>query len=151
MIEKRRDAVIGRTFAIMSAMGYAVGAVLTREGVGELTSPLAGSAVALLAGALAMGVITGRRFEGGFRKKKSSVLFFLLAGLASGSGALSSFFALSMAPVVIVSPIQNTYPLFALLFARIFLARLERITLRLVLGAVFVVGGVVLITLGKAG
>ena len=145
-----KDIIIGRTFAILSAMGYAVGAVLARQGVTDLTSPLTGSAVSLLAGALVMGLIMGRRLEGNLRKKKRSVMFFSLAGLASGSGALSSFFALSLAPIVIVSPIQNTYPLFALLFARIFLSRLEKISFRLVLGSVFVVGGVALITLGKA-
>jgi drug/metabolite transporter (DMT)-like permease len=56
---------------------------------------------------------------------------------------------LHLVPVVIASPIQNTYPLFALLFARIFLTRMERISLRLVLGAVFVVAGVALIAIGK--
>jgi len=145
-----KNIVIGRTFAILSAMGYAVGAVLARQGVIDLTSPLAGSAVSLLAGTLVMGMIMGRRLESNLRKKKRSVIFFFLAGLASGSGALSSFFALSLAPVVVISPIQNTYPLFALLFARIFLSRLEKISFRLALGAVFVVGGVALITLGKA-
>ena len=151
MNEKRRVIIIGRTFAILSGMAYAVGAVLTRQGITDLTSPLVGSAVSLLAGMLVMGVIMGRRLESNFRKKKMSVLFFWLAGLASGFGALSNFFALSMAPVVIVSPIQNTYPLFSLLFAQIFLGRLERISFRRVLGTVFIVGGVTLITMGKAG
>jgi len=149
MSEQRKDIIIGRTFAILSALGYGIGAVLAREGVTNLTSPLVGSSVALCAGALAMGMIAGRRPERDLRKKKTSVLFFLLAGLASGSGALLGFFSLHLVPVVIGSPIQNTYPLFALLFARIFLSRMERITLRLVLGAVFVVAGVVLIAIGK--
>ncbi|MBW1800398.1 MAG: EamA family transporter [Deltaproteobacteria bacterium] len=151
MSKIEKDIILGRTFAILSAMGYATGAVLARQGITGLTTPLAGSAVSLLTGALVLGVIAGRRLDGNLRKKKRSVFFFFLAGLASGSGALSSFFALSLAPVVVISPIQNTYPLFALLFARIFLSRLEKITFRLVVGALFVVGGVAMITLGKAG
>lgn len=151
MNTERKDIIIGRSLAILSAMAYAVGSVLTRQGVTSLTSPLAGSAVSLLAGTLILGMIVGRRLESNLRKKKASAFFFFLAGLASGSGALSTFIALSMAPVVIVSPIQNTYTLFSLLFAHLFLSRLEKISFRLVLGTIFVMGGVVLITIGKAG
>ena len=151
MKEERKNILIGRTFALLSAIGYGVAAVLTRQGLMDLTSPLAGSAVSLLSGTLAMGIIGGRQLESNLREKKKYLLFFLLAGLASGSGALSSFFALSKVPVVIASPIQNTNPLFALLFARIFLSRLERISFRLVLGNFFIVGGVTLITIGKGG
>ena len=151
MNKERKNILIGRTFATLSAIGYGVAAVLTRQGLMDLTSPLAGSAVSLLSGTLAMGMIVGRELESNLRKKKIYILFFLLAGLASGSGALSSFFALSNVPVVIASPIQNTNPLFALFFARIFLSRLERISFRLVLGTFFIVGGVTLITIGKGG
>ncbi len=73
----------------------------------------------------------------------------MLAGVASGCGIWSSFLALSMAPVVIVSPVQSTSPLFALLSAWLFLGRLETITFRLVLGTIFVVAGVILITMGR--
>lgn len=150
MNEKRQDIIIGRAFAVLSALGYAVGAVLAKQGITHLTSPLTGSAVSLLAATLVMGMIAGRRYEGNLGKKKASILFFFLAGLAAGAGALSSFIALSMAPVVIVIPIQNTYPLFALIFARIFLTKMEKISFRLILGTMFVVGGVALITIGKS-
>jgi len=62
---------------------------------------------------------------------------------------LSGLFPLSLVSVVIAGPIRITYPLFALLFARIFLGRVERINPRLVLGATFVVGGLALIAIGK--
>ena len=149
MKEKRKDIIIGRVFALLSALAYGIGSVLTRKGVTGLTSPLVGAAVSMLAGTLAMGMIVGRGLDTNLREKKASVLFFLLAGLASGSGALLGYFALSLAPVVIASPIGNTYPLFALFFARIFLSGTEKISFRLVLGAIFVVGGVALITVGK--
>ena len=150
MNEQRKDIVLGRMFAILSALGYGVGAVLTRRGVTDLTSPLAGSAVSLLVGTLVIGIIAGRRFESDLVRKKASVFFFFLAGLGSGSGALLSFFAYSEAPVVITSPIQNTHPLFTLLFAWIFLRRVEKISFRLVVGAFLVVAGVALIIVGKS-
>lgn len=151
MNEKRRDIIIGRTCAILSALGYGMGSVLNRQGIILLTTPLVAASVSTLAGTLAMGILAGRRLEGNLRNKKRAVFFYFLAGLSSGLGALSSFFALSTTPVVIASPIHNTYPLFALFFSQIFISRLEKISLRLVVGTVFVVGGVVLITLGRGG
>jgi uncharacterized membrane protein len=149
MNEKRSDIIIGRTFAMLSALGYAVGAVLNRQGLTHLTSPLVGSLVSTLSGTLVLGLIAGRRLESNLWNRKTHILFFFLAGIGSSIGALCSFFALSMAPVVIVNPINNTYPLFALFFSRLFLSRLEKISLRLVAGTIFVVGGVTLITIGK--
>ena len=96
-----------------------------------------------------MAMIVGGRLEGNLRQKKGSVVFLLLAGVAAGCGVLASFLALNMAPVVIVSPLQSTSPLFALLSAWLFLGRLETITFRLVLGAIFVMIGVILITIGR--
>ena len=41
-----------------------------------------------------------------------------------------------------------TFPLWTLLLSHIFIARLERITLRLVTGAMLAVGGVIAVALG---
>lgn len=145
----RRDIIIGRTFAFSAALAYAVSSVLVRQGLAGMAPPLVGAAVSLLAGGLVMAMIGGGRLEGNLRQKKGSVVFLLLAGVAAGCGVLASFLALSMAPVVIVSPLQSTSPLFALLSAWLFLGRLETITFRLVLGTIFLVMGVILISIGK--
>ena len=58
------------------------------------------------------------------------------------------YLAFNEAPVVLVAPAAGTYPLVAILLSYIFLQRLERVTWRIVLGAVLVVGGVALIATG---
>ena len=97
-----------------------------------------------------LGLIGLRSPERNLRQKKRAVGFLLIAGVAAALGVMSSFFALSMAPVVLVSPIQSTNPLFSLLWSRLFLGHLERITPRVVIGTIMVVAGVALITIGRA-
>lgn len=144
-----KDIIIGRAFAFGAALSYAVGFVLVRQGVAGKTSPLIGAAISLLSGALIIGINESGRLNCSLMQKKSSILFFLLAGVTSLGGVLSSYFALSMTPVVVVTPLQNTHPLFALLCVHLFMSRLERINFRLVLGTIFVVIGITMITIGK--
>lgn len=145
----RRDTLIGRTFGIGAALAYGVSAVLVRQGVADMTTPLVGAAIALLSGTLVLAAIGARSPESNLRQKKRSVALLLIAGVAAGAGIVSSFFALSMAPVVVVSPLQSTSPLFALLWSYLFLGKLERITLRVIMGTVLVVGGVALVAIGR--
>ena len=145
----RRDAIIGRAFGIGTALAYGITSVLVRYGVGGLASPLVGAAVALFAGTLGLTAIGARGIRASLTQNRKSVVLLLLAGTAAACGIMASFFALSMAPVVIVTPIQSTSPLFALLWSYLFLGQLERITPRLVLGSILVAGGVILITISR--
>ena len=145
----RRDTIIGRSFAIGAALAYGATAVLVRQGVANLAPPLVGATVALLSGTLLLTLIGMRSPESNLRQKKRSVVLFVMAGVIAGLGIIASFFALSMAPVVIVSPLQNTSPLFALIWSHFFLGQLEKITLRVVLGTILVVVGIALISIGR--
>lgn len=147
----RRDAIVGRAFGIGAALAYGSSSVLIRQAVGALAPPLVGAAIALLSGTLALAVIGARGLKTSLAQSRKSIGFLLLSGVAASLGIISSFFALSMAPVVIVSPLQSTNPLFALLWSYLFLGRLERITRRLVLGTILLVAGVILVTLGRVG
>lgn len=146
----RRGTIIGRAFGIGAALAYGVSSVLVRHGVSGLASPLVGAAVALLSGTVGLSILGARGLRANLAENRRGIVFLLLSGVAAACGIMSSFFALSMALVVIVSPLQSTSPLFALLWSHLFLGRLERITPRLVLGSIFVVSGVILITLGRA-
>ena len=145
----RRDTIIGRTLGIGAALAYGVSAVLVRQGVADMTTPLVGAAIALLSGTLVLAAIGVKSPESNLRQKKRSIAFLLIAGIIAAAGILSSFFALSMAPVVVVSPLQSISPLFALLWSYLFLGKLERITLRVILGTILVVGGVALVAIGR--
>ncbi|MFC1957230.1 EamA family transporter [Chloroflexota bacterium] len=148
----RRDVIIGRAFSIGAALSYGASSVLIKYGVAGLAPPLVGAAVALLSGTLLLATIGARHIDRtSLTQNRRAIVFLLLSGVMAGLGILSSFFALSLAPVVVVTPIQNIFPLFALLGAYLFLGHLERITRKLVLGSFLVVFGVILVTIGRVG
>ena len=144
----KKDAIIGRVFGIGAGLAYGLGSVLIRRSITGITPPLVGAAIALLSGTLALPAVGARDFKANLAKRKAIVLL-LISGVAAAGGIISNFFALSLAPVVVVSPLQSISPIFALLLSRLFLGHLERITLRLVTGSFLVVGGVILITIGR--
>jgi uncharacterized membrane protein len=57
--------------------------------------------------------------------------------------------SLSVGRVVVVAPIAATYPVWALIGAKIFLRDVEKITLKTVIGILSVVAGTIAIHLGK--
>ena len=146
----KRNAFTGTAFGIGAALAYGTSSVLIKQGLTNLAPPLVGVAVALLSGTLVFLIIGAGDLRASLAQNRKAVGFLLLAGLAASLGTMSSFFALSLAPVVTVSPLQNTSPLFAMLWSYLFLRRLERITPRLILGSILVVFGVILITIGRA-
>ena len=146
----RRDAIIGRAFGIGAALAYGTSSVLIRQGVAGLATPLVGAAIALFSGTLSLAIVGARDLRADLAQKRRSIGLLLISGVTAAFGVMSSFFALSMAPVVVVSPLQSTSPLFALLWSHLFLGKLEKITLRLVLGSILVIAGVALITIGKS-
>ncbi len=143
-----KDAIIGRVFGIGAGLSYGVTMVLVRHGVGDLTVPLVGAAIAVFSGTLGLFVIGGRGLKAGLVEGKNSVLLMAAAGAAGAGGIIASFFALSRAPVTVVSPLLSITPLFALLWSWLFLGHLEKITRRLVLGSLLVVAGIALIVVG---
>lgn len=145
----RRTAIAGRAFGIGAGLSYGISSILIRRGVGDLTVPIVGAAIAMLSGSIWLSIIGGRNIKTGLADGRKAIFLLLSSGVVSAAGIIASFFALSVAPVVVVSPLQNTTPLFTLLWSWLFLGQLERITLRLVLGSVLVVTGVILITLGR--
>ena len=59
------------------------------------------------------------------------------------------YFALSKAPVVVISPVVAISPLVSLALAHLFLQRLEKITVRTVVGTLLVVLGVAIVALSR--
>lgn len=145
----RRNAILGIAFGIGAGLSYGVSAVLVRQCLGAMAPPLVGAAIAMLCGTLGLLVIGGHGVKASLVGNRKALILLLLAGVAAACGIISSFFALSMAPVVVVSPLQSTTPLFTLLWSWLFLGWLERITPRLVLGSILVVSGIALITFGR--
>ncbi|MEX2446752.1 MAG: DMT family transporter [Dehalococcoidia bacterium] len=143
-----RTRVIGTLFAVGAAMAYGSSQVITRGSVNDEASPLVGTLIALFWGTLGFAVITLRPLltqrVANFRR---GAIFFASGGVFSAFGVILLFEALARGEVVIVSPVAATNPLFTLLFAVLLLRDVERITPRIVLGAVLVVTGVVVLSI----
>jgi len=74
---------------------------------------------------------------------------FLSTGIFETFSLILIITAISIGPVVVVAPIAATYPVWALIGAKLFLRDVEKITLKTVIGILSVVAGTVAIHLGK--
>ena len=74
---------------------------------------------------------------------------FLWTGIFETVSIVLIITALSVGPVVVVAPVAATYPVWALIGAKIFLRDVEQITPKVILGIVSVVAGTAAINLGR--
>jgi drug/metabolite transporter (DMT)-like permease len=145
-LEQRRRTLLGYAVAFLAAASYGAANVISRQNLDEV-APLVGSLVSLGFGTLGLVALSARHLGGVPADGRRGVLFYSLAGICSTGGIVCLFLALERAPVVMVTPVSNTYPLMTLLLAAVFLRGIERLTPRLFLGAALVVAGVIVLTL----
>lgn len=74
---------------------------------------------------------------------------FLSTGIFETFSLVLIITAISIGPVVVVAPIAASYPVWALIGAKLFLRDVEKVTLKTVIGILSVVAGTVAIHLGK--
>jgi uncharacterized membrane protein len=100
----------------------------------------------LMAGSLVF--LTAYLMTGKYREitiNRHALKWFLPAGAASALGVSTNLLALSMGDVVVVSPLVSTVPLFTVFFSFFFLKHLEKVTVKLILGALAIcLGGALL-------
>ena len=103
----------------------------------------------MLVGFIVMGMFSSRSIPGMLRNApRRSLLLVALGGAAMSTGVSFLYLALSKAPVIVVSPVFSLTAVVSLVLAHLFLQRLERITLPLVVGTFFAVGGVIAVIIG---
>ena len=142
---------LGYAAAMGAAMAYGASQTVGRHVATEIAPPLVATAFALLFGFGYISLMFHRHIPHDLRTSpRRGFLLFGLSGIASSTGVTFLFFALSNAPVVVVSPVAAVNPLITLALAHIFLQRLERITKRTILGTLLVVLGIVIVTLSRA-
>ena len=146
----KNETIIGIVLSFSAALAYGISQVLIRSKLIDLeTPPLVGSTLSLLAGTIILSFFAMKDLSAKRRQIKRAAGLMLIVGILSGGGVITSYFALSMAPVTIVSPLAAMHPLFSLLWAFLFLGKLEKITRRVVLGTMLVAIGVILVTTGN--
>lgn len=148
--EKRSWRRTELLFPLTAALLFAVKDVLTRYGLQSTGQPILAAAIASLTSTLEVFLILrylqGRSFV---LPPLRVFLWFLLSGLLTGASFSFMFFALQMERVTIVSPIVNSYSVFVLFLTPLLARKIESVTQRKVLGALGVVTGVFLISIGK--
>ena len=156
----RSDKVflLGYLMALGAGAAYGVTNVMAKQTIEVYDSPLVITAFSMLIGMIVLSPLVGasaahsgvlRTGNLGVLKSLFSLRFVALAGLSSGVAVIALYFAVQRADVVVVSPIVSSSPLITLFLAHFFLARLERVTPRLVAGTVLAIAGVVLVVLGN--
>lgn len=75
--------------------------------------------------------------------------WFIWSGIFTGGSFLFMYVALSMERVTIIAPLINSYAVFVLILTPFMARRIESVTRRKVAGAVMVVAGIFMVSLGK--
>ncbi|WP_245903059.1 DMT family transporter [Salinigranum rubrum] len=141
----RRDFV----FPVLAAMLFGGAQVLRKVGLDLVAAPAVGAAVnTTTSWALVVIYLT---LTGNYRQLelRNGVGLFVLSGLASSTGIVFLYMALQGAPVVLVAPILNASPLFALVLSAVFTRELEMFTPRVTVGTVLVVAGITALVLAS--
>ena len=134
-------------YPLAAALAFALGNVIRRFGLTTTdVTTLQAVTVNETASLVFLGAFvlaTGRRDV--FTAPRETYRYFVGSGLLTAVALLALFEAFDRGPVAIVDPLAGTAPLFTTIFAASFLGDLERVTRRIVLGAVLIVVGAALI------
>jgi DME family drug/metabolite transporter len=134
------------SYAFLSAFCFGAVAIIRKLGLSQ-ASPLFGSAINITTALIAF---TSFLWASGNRHtlvyEGRSLAYFVGAGIAENLSVFLVLVALSLGEVSVVTPLAGTAPLFVLPFTWLFLRGIEKLTWRIVIGAVLIVLGVVLLT-----
>jgi len=134
-------------YPLGAAFFGAVSQNLRKGGLLILSNPVLAAAVSTSTSLLLFAVfllLTGRMRLA--RTNQASFPFFGSAALVSCAAQLLNFSALNLGNVSTMVPLFNTTPLFAVLFSTLFLRELETVTLKVAVGALLMVAGVIIIS-----
>lgn len=142
----REWAPIALVFPIGAALVRAFNQVWGRFGLTLLSAPLLAASLSFaVSGAISLTAYRLRTGSFPLALPRRGVMWGVLSGVCVSGAILCMYMALADGPVVIVSPVINTFPLFTLAFA--LGLREERLTPRVAAGVVVVVAGVILVSL----
>lgn len=135
---------VGVLAALGSALSYGVRPLFLKYGLDAANLPLTGALIGAVA-ALAYAAVLTPNSELWFGLREKSLGLFAASGILQALGFLALTFGLSGEDVSIVYPVTATAPLFTLLFTALMLRNTERLTWRIVVGAVAITAGVIVL------
>ena len=138
----------GALLALNTAVMASVSFMLRKIGLRLLPDPVLGAALTVT-GSLVVLVpyIAARWKHEPLRASRGSLVWLITSGLLTTGGFLAYYLALSLGDVVVVTPLSNTTPLFAVALLSAF-RQVERVTAPIVIGSVLAVAGVLLVVGG---
>ena len=136
----KKNRMLGYGFGLGTAFCWGIVAVIIKHAT-QFGSPFVMLTFALLFGLLVVLLNAAKDFAKGFKADTKNIRWFVIAGFLFAIGLASFYSALFKAPVIVVSPISATAPLFTILLVHLFLKRLERLTIQIVIACFLVVIG----------
>jgi drug/metabolite transporter (DMT)-like permease len=138
-------------FPFLAALLFAMKDVTVRWGLGGSGSPVLAAAIAAFTSTVEIFLINRYIHKEKFALPPKQVIhWFVGSGLFTGGSFLFMFLALNMERVSIIAPLINSYAVFVLVLAPLIARQIERVTLRKAAGAVLVVAGIFLISVGRS-
>lgn len=137
-------------YPFMAAVCFGINPIFKKSGIDAATElPTFAALITQIAGLVGM-LTAGRLLKIKPKREKvslASLSFFVAAGIVEAIGGLSTYYALSYAPAVLVSPAWRISPLVTFALARFTLHGIEVVTVKDGLAAALIVGGVFFLTL----
>ena len=138
----------GVYLVVVSTLGFGFAPILAKKGLGGI-SPLVGGIVSVVAGLLTFSVLmlASRNFQGLYRDHLKALPFFCASGINNTLAVGCFYTALQMSLAIIVVPLTSVFPLVTIALSYLFLREGEGLNRRMVLGALLIVGGVILLNI----
>lgn len=135
----------GIYFAALSTLGFALTPILAKKGLVGI-SPLVGGTVSVAAGILCFCFVLlfSGAHRGLFGEPRAAIVFYVFAGISNTLAIALFYKALQLSPAVIVVPFTSTFPLITIVLSYFFLGKEERLNLKILVGALLIMGGTVL-------
>ncbi len=146
---EQKPVTVGMILALMAATAYGSSQYLAKQLVTDIAPPPVVATIGLFCGFIILTGLSIGNLKKDLKAPKKALVFLTLSGIASSAGVTLLYSALELAPIVVVAPVSSVTPLISLGLAHIFLTRMESITTKTWVGAILVVSGVTLITIGS--
>ena len=139
--------LIDALFPISAALISALSQTLRKQALAIIPDPIVAVAmVTTVSLILLIGFVLVTRRTHQLRMERDGFLFFFCAAIIAALAQVANFIAIGRGQLSVIIPLLNTSPLFTIFFSAVFLRNIEVVNSRIVLGALLMVGGVVLIT-----
>jgi DME family drug/metabolite transporter len=142
-----RWRLIDTIFPVSAGLISAISQSLRKQALQIIPDPfVAVAVVTTVSFILLFGFVFTTKRTHQLRMPRKVFLFFCCAASIATLAQVANFIALGRGELSVIIPLLNTTPLFTVFFSALFLRNVETVNLRIFLGAVLMVAGVVLIT-----